>query len=125
MSTEDEAGGATGVLIVEVWPVYAGLAVSDPGEAMGACAGEPYYHPDYERGQITWQVLPDSGAITGRAHIRVPAGTYTFLTYHYGPGVWPDGPQLVGKRRLEFALHFPAAGTVDIDPINQGDWISP
>jgi hypothetical protein len=103
-----------------IWPVYVGLSLGQPEPA---CVGEPIFNPDYQRGQITWTPMPN-GEIVGRALIRVPAGDYTHLTYHYGPSVWPSGPQLMGFRQLDHGLRFPQAATVEIDPINQGDWVN-
>lgn len=115
-----DIGGGDGTLGVFVWPVYIGLSdgAPDPG-----CTGEPFMHPDYQRGQITWTAMP-GGEVVGRATIHVAAGSYTHLTYHYGPSVWPSGPQLMGSRQLEYGLRFPHAGVVTIDPINQGDWLN-
>lgn len=105
-----------------VWPVYVGVTDGDPGEPYGPCNGEPFYNLDYQRGQILWSTMPN-GEIVGRATILVPAGNYTHLTYHYGPGVWPSGPQLMGKRQLDHGLRFVNKGSVTIDPINKGDWL--
>lgn len=111
-----------GILGAFIWPMYVGLATSDPGEPNGPCEGEPFLHPDYQRGQITWDVLPGD-EIIGHAKIMVPPGIYTHLTYHYGPGVRPAGPQLMGKRQLQFPLQAQTKMEVNIDPINQGDWL--
>lgn len=112
-------GGGEGVLGAFVWPVYVGLSNGQPDPA---CTGEPFMHPDYQRGQITWTTMPN-GEIIGRAVIHVPAGSYTHLTYHYGPSIWPSGPQLMGYRQNDHGLRFPQAGTATIDPINEGDWL--
>lgn len=115
--------GGEGSLGVFIWPVYVGLANCVSGEATDSFDGEPFYHPDYARGNIKWVPMPN-GEIIGRAVIHVPKGSYTHLTYHYGPGVWPTGPQVMGRRQLEFALYFPANASVTIDPINYGDWLN-
>lgn len=115
-----DIGGGDGTLGVFVWPVYIGLSdgVPDPG-----CTGEPFMHPDYQRGQITWTAMP-GGEIVGSAMVHVPAGRYTHLTYHYGPSVWPSGPQLMGFLQLEYGLWAPRAVIVPFEKINQGDWLN-
>lgn len=103
-------GGGEGTLSMTVWPMYVGL-----------CAGvihEPLFSVDYERGQIKWVVMPN-GEIIGSAEINVPAGEYTHLTYHYGPGA---GDGFVGQHQLHHPLRFSGATIVAVDPINQGDW---
>jgi len=115
-----DLGGGEGIFGAFIWPVYVGLSLGEPDPG---CTGEPFYHADYQRGQITWTVMPQ-GEIVGRATILVPQGSYTHLTYHYGPSIWPAGPQLMGHRQLEHGLRFPQAGIATIDPINQGDWVN-
>lgn len=114
-----QAGGE-GALAVFMWPVYVGMCQGEPGPD---CGTEPYYNPEYRRGQITWTMQPNNGPIVGEADIHVPAGLYTHLTYHYGPGIWPAGPQLMGARQLEYPVGL-TAGTIRIAPINEGDWIN-
>lgn len=115
-----DLGGGEGTFTGFVWPVYVGLSLGEPD---AACTGEPFYHADYQRGQILWAAMP-GGEVVGRATILVPAGSYTHLTYHYGPSIWPSGPQLMGFRQLEHGLRFGSAGEATVDPINQGDWVN-
>lgn len=98
---------ADGLLQIVVWPVYIGLALEDGREPL---------HPDYQRGQISWQPTP-GGTIEGSAVVHAPAGRYPFFTY------WmePVGGAPVVMSQPEHPLVFDIRTLVDIRPIKNGD----
>lgn len=73
--------------------------------------GEPVGDPDYQRGQITWNL--ENGEIVGRAFIVVPAGTYTHQAYFYGP----TGACMSGKMQLSQPITVPSTGYIEVYPI--------
>jgi hypothetical protein len=102
-----------------VWPIYVGVSSCHPGAVVGAYPmGEPWGHPDYERGQITWErqpptLLTPEGEILGRALIHVPAGIWT----HY---VFASGYQqaaLMDATQMEFPTVLTQATVIDLRPI--------
>jgi len=102
--------GVEASLTAIVWPTYIGVAIGDPNTAPG---GEPFFHQDYERGQITWIAEPDKG-IVGRATIKFPPGEYGWFVFFFGPHL--DAGK-VGATRWEFAEKFTRPTVMDVYPI--------
>lgn len=96
-----------GFLTVDVWPTYVGV-----GELTGdSTITEHNGHPDYERGQIWWDTMPN-GDIIGHARIRLPKGAWTHLLFCHGPvGL------IIGAEQFEHPVVFDRAGFFDVDPI--------
>ncbi len=107
-----------GVLGAVVWPPYIGLSEGDPGAGPTA-PGEPFEDLNYTRGMIRWR--PEAGGIMGGAKIFVPKGIYTHLVFFSGPHrVHP----LMGTNKFEQPLVFDRPGVVEIDPIQNQDYLS-
>ncbi len=98
---------ADGLLQIVVWPVYIGLGGEDGREPL---------HPDYRRGQISWQPTLN-GPIEGSAIVYAPAGRYPFFTYW----MQPEGGAPVGMSQPAHPLVFDIRTVVDIRPIKNGD----
>lgn len=97
-----------GHLSVEIWPTYMGLGES----ADGVRLVEPCGHPDYSRGQITWETRPD-GLIVGHARVVLPKGIYTHLMFCHGPV-----DLVIGVEAFEHPVVFDRPGFFDVSPIH-------
>lgn len=118
MPQQVPGGGGEIVFSAEVWPVYVGFSSCDPGPGPHA-VGEPIMNLDYERGQIHWTAMP-GGEVVGRAQVWVPGDlVLTHMLYLHGPG---SLPMMTGKRQLPHPIRLTARGSVEVDPINYGDW---
>lgn len=107
-----EGGGGVGIFGAVVWPTYLGASTGHPGGGPNV-GNEPSDSPDYERGQIDWQM--ENGEIVGRATLKLPAGTYEYLVFCHGP----TGTDLmIDFSKFEHPLTFDRAGIVDVYPIN-------
>jgi hypothetical protein len=113
---EDLGPGNTGVnatLKAIVWPVYVGVSNQHPGGIEGACPhGEPWGHPDYERGQITWERQP-GGEILGRALIKAPPGIWTHWVFCSGY----QQAALMDTTQMDFPTALQQATIIDLRPI--------
>jgi len=105
-----------GVLQVSVWPTYLGLSTGDPGPGPSP-VNEPFGEPGYERGQIFWRTEADQ--VVGNARVYVPKGVYTHLVFCYGP----IQDMQAGSNRLEQPIIFDAPGWIDVDPIQNQDYL--
>ena len=105
-----------GVLTVDIWPPYVGLASGDPGP-FGE--HEPLEDASYERGLISWRT-DEHGLIWGRAEVHAPKGVYTHVVFFSGPG---RGHPVMRANLLEQAIVFDRAGVVEIDPIVNKDYL--
>ena len=89
-------GFSDGILSFTVWPTHAG-AVNERGEELMG-------HPDYDRGQIHWN-LNEQGTLVGHVHIKVPPGhldwTHIIYTHH------PTNPGCVTAQKLAQPLRLP------------------
>jgi hypothetical protein len=101
---------ADGELIAVVWPAYAG-AVNDYGQ-------EPMGDPDYDRGQIIWE-MNEQGRICGRAKINIPRGArdWTHIIYAHHP----TKPVFSTSQKLSHPFHLPDGGTIDLIDITDDD----
>lgn len=117
MTGGEPGGGGFGVLGATVWPTYMGVATGDPGEGP-VPLHEPYDHIDYSRGQIRWRTEPD-GMILGKAQVFAPKGVYTYFLFCHGP----TRGLVIGKRQLDQPIIFDRAGVIDIDPIENRDYL--
>jgi hypothetical protein len=112
-------GGVKTTLQAILWPVYVGVSHGHPGGVTGACPmNEPWGHPDYERGQITWERQPPTllfpeGEILGRALIRVPAGIWTHWVFCSGF----QQAALMDCTQMDFPTALQQATIVDLRPI--------
>jgi hypothetical protein len=106
-----------GRLGVVIWPTYMGAATADPGEGP-VPLHEPFDDIDYSRGQIVWYTQPD-GDILGSARVYVPKGVYTHFVFCHGP----VRELMIGKRQLEQPIIFDRAGVIDIEPIQNKDYL--
>ena len=99
---------ADGVLSAVIWPNYVG-ACTDRGE-------EPISHPDYGRGMIRWDVMPN-GELVGRAKVLVPPGMWTHILYcpH------PSSPQVTAAQKLAHPCVLTSAGEIALDCITESD----
>ena len=104
-----------GVLNVSVWPTYLGLSSDDPGPGPKPLH-EPLGESGYERGQIEWRTEVDQ--ILGRARVYVPKGVYTHLVFCHGPI-----DMQVGSNKLEQPIVFDTPGWIDVDPIQNQDYL--
>lgn len=104
---------ALGVLSVDVWPVYLGVATAHPGNPFESTVAlnEPYDDMDYNRGQISWRTV--DGQILGNATVFAPKGIYTHLVFFRGP----HREAFQGAEPLEHPLVFDRAGMIEVDPI--------
>lgn len=102
-----------GLLTMTVWPTFAGVGTSHPGDRLAA-ASEPL-DPAYQRGQIVWE--PRQGTVVGRARIHAPAGEYTHALYFRGP----EGASLCGSVKLPHPVRLDRPGVIDLNPITNGD----
>ncbi len=84
-----------------VWPVYVGFTTD---------LGEPD-SPDYERGQIFYEMRADQ--IVGHARVHLPAGEYVAQVFFYSPA----DRLPVAIIPLAHPLRFATPGVVDVDPI--------
>lgn len=109
-----------GVLTVDVWPPYLGMATDHPGERGSvAPAGEPFGDINYTRGLIQWRNEPDAASpsgvqVVGSAHIYLPAGIFWHLVFFYGPHAVH---QVAGSNQLEQPVVFDRPGMIEINPI--------
>ena len=108
--TPAKTSGGDGVLTMVVWPTHAG-AVNERGE-------EPMSDPDYQRGQITWE-LNEQGRIVGRVKINIPRGmldwTHVIYTHH------PTTPTFIVAQKLAQPMRLPDGGTIDLLDITDDD----
>ena len=102
-----------GRLSVDVWPTYVGLAEATSETVIR----EPIGDVDYDRGSIFWDTHPD-GSITGHGRVWAPKGTYTHILFGHAPV-----ESICGVRKLEHPIIFDRAGFVDIDPIQNQDYL--
>ena len=109
--------GSPGVLGVVVWPTYVGVSGGDPGPGP-VPEGEPYEDINYSRGQITWQTEPD-GRVWGAAQVFVPKGVWTHFLFCHGP----NRELMIGQRQLEQPIIFDRPGIIDVDPIENRDYL--
>jgi hypothetical protein len=102
-----------GELTVQVWPAYLGLAESADGVQFTENVG----NPDYDRGQIVWETRKDK-SIYGHARVYAPKGVYTHFVFCGGPteNVWD-------VKQLEHPIVFDRPGYVDVDPIQNQDYL--
>lgn len=102
-----------GLLTLDVWPVYMGLAESTDGVTFI----EQLSHADYQRGQIFWEARPN-GVVVGRARVCLPKGVHTHLLFCIGP---TEG--IIGTERLEHPVIFDRPGFFDVDPIHHSNYL--
>jgi hypothetical protein len=111
--------GVNAALNAIVWPVYVGVSNCHPGAVVGACPmGEPWWHPDYERGQITWERMPPDllhvdGEILGRALIKAPAGIWTHWVFCSGF----QQAALMDSTLMDFPTVLQQSTVIDLRPI--------
>ena len=105
-----------GFLAVDVWPTYMGIATGHPGEGP-VPDHEPFEHLDYHRGQIHWST--QNGQVVGCSRVCAPAGVYTHLVFCYGP----IREMMAGFDQLEHPIVFDRSGHVDINPIQNQDYL--
>lgn len=103
--------GNHGKLTAVVWPPYVGLWTA---------LGEPLDDPNYSRGMIRWRTEKD-GTILGSARITVPTGAFTHLVFFSGPGL--PHPSMGVPQKLEHPVVFDRPGFIDIDPIQNQDYL--
>lgn len=104
-----------GTLGFTVWPNYIGLVNADLGCPPFSVI-EPSANPDYERGQIYWELRGER--IAGRARITCPAGDYT----HFAFFQHPTDMRVTGLRKLPHPLRYvDPINTLDVDPIYNDD----
>jgi hypothetical protein len=111
--SDDEVlvGGGFGTLKGVVWPVYIGAALEGPLPPHSC--DEPH-NGGYQRGTITWEPVPDSRQLVGRARILLPAGFYTHFVFF----THPSKPQACGVTKMAHPMDLRNPLTyVDIYPI--------
>lgn len=114
-----ESTGVRATLGAIVWPVYVGVSNGHPGGVVGAVPiGEPWGHPDYERGQITWERQPPSvlypeGEILGRALIKAPPGIWTHWVFCSGF----QQAALMDTTPMDFPTALQQCTIIDLRPI--------
>jgi hypothetical protein len=101
--------GNIGTFGVIVWPSYVG--------AVNVVGQEPMGDPTYHRGQISWDVMPDSGEIIGRAVVDVPAGEWGWMIYCKHP----TEQGFVSAQKLNHPLALTAPGQITLDCITESD----
>lgn len=104
-----------GLLRIDVWPTYLGMAESRDD---GATFIEPLDGDGYQRGMITWETQPD-GNIIGHARLCLPRGVHTHLLFCHGPGAG----MIIGIEQLEHPLVFDRAGYFDVNPIHHKSYL--
>jgi hypothetical protein len=97
-----------GVLSAVIWPTHAGMIRVDGTEPLGS--------PDYARGQIRWDVMPN-GEIVGRVRVYVCAGQWAWIAYC----AHPCRPQIITAQKLAHTLELQAPGMIDLDCITEKD----
>lgn len=102
-----------GELVVNVWPTYVGVGESTDGVTLAERVG----HPDYQRGQIWWDTMPD-GEIVGHARVQLPKGVFTHLLFCHAPT-----ESVIGVQQLEHPVVFDRPGFFDVDPIRNQDYL--
>lgn len=106
-----------GTLSIVVWPTYMGVSFGDPG--LGPVPEhEPFEDINYSRGQITWRTDPD-GRVWGSAQVFAPKGIYTHFVFCHGP----VREMMIGRRQLEQPIIFDRPGIIDIEPIENQDYM--
>lgn len=97
-----------GTLSFVVLPCYAG-AVKTNGE-------EPMFGPDYQRGQIIWEIN-EQGRLLGRAVIDVPAGEWGWVIYCHNQ----FRPGFVTTQKFAFPLVLHECGTITLSDITEDE----